>query len=355
MNDQPTDGGAEQSGPSPAQVSANRRNASRSTGPRTAAGKAQSARNSAKHGRYALTSVAITVGPFAEDPDEVQGFLDEIIKDLDPRDSVERAHAERIAQIHLQEARIDRWETAALNGTVRRKNKPQLLVAHEWVYPLIDHIAEWNAERPGAAGVRTGTVTDDGERPWELMAQWLRSANMPRITEASLRDDPKEPMGTKKWRRAFEALAVHIFPEPGLLGAWLMHRNAAMAEAEDHLRVEEETDAAVLSLNVTPPLLAQRTRITREVGQRMNMYQILRSRPCVSGLGPGLGVPVVVAELPRRCRRIRLDGAQGHLGDRCEVGGHVLVVRLDQSEEFRGRDPQALCELPDPHWPTVSP
>ncbi len=48
-------------------------------GPRTAAGKSRSSRNAVKHGMYSRSRLAITEGPFAEDEDEVEAFLDEII------------------------------------------------------------------------------------------------------------------------------------------------------------------------------------------------------------------------------------------------------------------------------------
>lgn len=84
MSDQSTDGFPVQVSLSPAQVAANRSNANRSTGPRTAAGKDRSSRNAIKHGMYARSSLAITEGPFAEDKDQVEAFLDEISDDLDP-------------------------------------------------------------------------------------------------------------------------------------------------------------------------------------------------------------------------------------------------------------------------------
>ena len=54
-----------------AQIQANRNNATRSTGPRSEAGKVTSTQNSLKHGGYATSSIAIPRGHFAEDPNEV--------------------------------------------------------------------------------------------------------------------------------------------------------------------------------------------------------------------------------------------------------------------------------------------
>ncbi len=57
------------------QVAANRKNAQRSTGPRTQDGKARSRQSALRHGVYASVEVAVERGPFAEDPEEVDELL----------------------------------------------------------------------------------------------------------------------------------------------------------------------------------------------------------------------------------------------------------------------------------------
>ena len=81
---------------SQAQLDANRRNALKSTGPRTPEGKAQSRRNALKHG---LTGAGVVLHP--EDRERLKIRLAEWTRDLDPQDAVEqwlvglrhRAHA----------------------------------------------------------------------------------------------------------------------------------------------------------------------------------------------------------------------------------------------------------------------
>ena len=283
MSDQLTDGPAAQVGPSPAQVAANRSNASRSTGPRTAAGKSRSSRNAVKHGMYSRSSLAITEGPFAEDEDQVEAFLDEMIDDLDPRDSVEAAQAHRIAQLHLQEHRMDRWEAAGLNATARGTRLTQLLVAHNYEYALIDHIAYWNAARRRDADAGDVMEPNGGtdERPRELMAEWLRELSAPGLTLDNLWDESNTPKTPEQWRRAFEVLAEYVFPEPPALGAWLMRRNALMAAREEEVGAQERANAAALCMDLMPGVLAQRTRVTRDLGHRLAMYNMMRSRPSV--------------------------------------------------------------------------
>jgi hypothetical protein len=67
-----------------AQIAANRRNARRSTGPRTVAGKRASSRNTLRHG---LTARRHAIP--AEESDGFDGFRAEMRKELAPRDGRE--------------------------------------------------------------------------------------------------------------------------------------------------------------------------------------------------------------------------------------------------------------------------
>src|SRR3990172_1601128 len=67
------------------QIEANRRNALRSTGPKTEAGKRRSRRNAVRHG---LTAETVVVA--LEDIEDYQAFEAAIIADYDARTAVER-------------------------------------------------------------------------------------------------------------------------------------------------------------------------------------------------------------------------------------------------------------------------
>ncbi|HJT08445.1 MAG TPA: hypothetical protein VJ747_16050, partial [Stellaceae bacterium] len=67
-----------------AQVAANRRNAGRSTGPRTAAGKAVVSQNALSHG---LTAEQIVL--FDEQAEDLARFREELRQALDPADDME--------------------------------------------------------------------------------------------------------------------------------------------------------------------------------------------------------------------------------------------------------------------------
>ena len=100
-----------------AQIQANRNNASRSTGPRSEAGKSASAQNSLMHGGYATSNIAIPRGHFVEDPDEITSFIGGIIASLDPRDELEHQEATNIAVAYLRLRRITTLEAESIAGS----------------------------------------------------------------------------------------------------------------------------------------------------------------------------------------------------------------------------------------------
>ena len=100
-----------------AQIQANLNNASRSTGPRSEAGKVASAQNSLKHGGYATASIAIPRGHFAENPGEIATFVDGIVASLEPRDELERQEATNIAVAYLRLRRITALEAESIAGS----------------------------------------------------------------------------------------------------------------------------------------------------------------------------------------------------------------------------------------------
>ena len=88
------------------QIAANRRNAQKSTGPRSAAGKAASSANALVHG---FTAARILV--LADEDEEVfHAMRQDVIADLDPLDMVQAALAQRIAVLLWRLERASRLE-----------------------------------------------------------------------------------------------------------------------------------------------------------------------------------------------------------------------------------------------------
>jgi hypothetical protein len=92
---------------SPAKVAANRRNATKSTGPKTLAGKKASAMNATRH---ALLSVA-PVLPIVERAEEWVAHRSATIASLAPVGYVENVLADRVASLLWRLGRVTRYET----------------------------------------------------------------------------------------------------------------------------------------------------------------------------------------------------------------------------------------------------
>ena len=93
---------------------ANRRNAQKSTGPRTAEGKDRSRFNAVKHGMTAKTLVLP-----GEDPEALQLRLDGWNDSLKPKNDLEHYLVERAVRVSWQLDRADRAEVARLAARIR--------------------------------------------------------------------------------------------------------------------------------------------------------------------------------------------------------------------------------------------
>jgi len=97
----------------PAKIAANRRNALRSTGPRTVAGKLVVTRNPIKHGIFANLQVVP-----GESPDDWEEHRAGILSSLAPVGLLEANLADRISQLLWQQARLARFQSAAITANI---------------------------------------------------------------------------------------------------------------------------------------------------------------------------------------------------------------------------------------------
>jgi hypothetical protein len=99
-----------------AQIQANRSNAQKSTGPRTAEGKAAASRNAVKHGLLAEQVVI-----HGEDPAEFDLYREGMLTELAPEGVVEAMLAERAVSLAWRLRRAERLQSAVF-ATVYREN-----------------------------------------------------------------------------------------------------------------------------------------------------------------------------------------------------------------------------------------
>ena len=140
-----------------AQIEANRRNAQKSTGPKTDEGKAASSRNALKHG---LTAQQLIL--FDETAEDFAAFLAELRQDHAPADATEAVLVERIAVAHWRLRRVWRAEAALFNNAARAamRNQTREAMRHAIAEGLEAHPPEGKkldpdeVQRLARAGVR---------------------------------------------------------------------------------------------------------------------------------------------------------------------------------------------------------
>ncbi len=93
----------------PRQLESNRRNAQKSTGPRTDAGKRRAALNGLKYGHYTVPrTMEQSMLLLGEDPLEFQAFRESLLASRQPADAVERMLVEDIAMLAWKKRRLNR-------------------------------------------------------------------------------------------------------------------------------------------------------------------------------------------------------------------------------------------------------
>jgi hypothetical protein len=187
------------------QIEANRRNALKSTGPRTEAGKETSRRNAVRHGLTAETIIGAM-----EDAEDYTAFEEAIAADYNAQSAVERELVLRLASLLWRLRRATMMETGLFELDVQhlrehRQDRQLLQGSGE----LIDELF-----RGGNRGTKADAAT-------KFARTFLRLANMPnfaldrvsryeatlwrqtgRIIYALERFDRRKPQGRKR-RRCF--------------------------------------------------------------------------------------------------------------------------------------------------------
>jgi hypothetical protein len=109
---------------SPAQLEANRINAQLSTGPQTDAGKTRSSQNAVTHGFTGRLLVGLAFGPFADNAEDLQAFVDEMIVELAPGTTQEHAEALNIIGLYVRRGRLVELEAMAIAHATRSAMLP---------------------------------------------------------------------------------------------------------------------------------------------------------------------------------------------------------------------------------------
>ena len=166
------------------QIEANRRNALRSTGPKTDAGKQVSRRNAVRHGLTAETVVSAL-----EDAEDYKAFEAAITADYDAQSAVERELVLRLASILWRLRRATTMETGLFEIQAQQlhdyqQNRQLLSNSHE----VIQTPFRWAESASGGAASSRAvsnieTLSDSGRKAdataVEFARCFLRLANLP--------------------------------------------------------------------------------------------------------------------------------------------------------------------------------
>jgi len=110
-----------------AQINANRQNAQKSTGPKTAEGKAAVSKNAVKHGLFAAETVIE-----GENQADYEAYLDNFLAELEPEGMVETMMAERFVSLSWRLKRAERMHNQAIDR----------MIEYEVTSPLARHVRE---------------------------------------------------------------------------------------------------------------------------------------------------------------------------------------------------------------------
>lgn len=130
-------------------VEANRRNASKSTGPRTARGRAHSRGNAMKHGLFAMNRSVAALTKW-EDPEEYEALVQCLVESYQPVGTPEEMEVQFIAVCWWKRSRVWRYENANISGRLVRqqveidrahKISPQGQTYYDWLRSAESEIA----------------------------------------------------------------------------------------------------------------------------------------------------------------------------------------------------------------------
>lgn len=261
--------------PATARVAANRRNAQRSTGPRTEKGKAASAKNAINHGVFVVEAEPITSGPFAEEPNEFVFKIDAIVASLAPRDAIETAVAVRIATLMNSFDRLERWSTALMKGAAR-------MSADDYAAGVGSEGQREESERFSRQlfGYLQGLVADD-TADFHMLAVLVRYHGPdPRVGVKNLWDDSTTPQNDEEWKKAFKSLLAHHWADDTTKATvWAYQLQRTLRRELDAVTGLEEQIVANRIMNRPLDLqLKYFARIRRELSEMQKQYSELQQR-----------------------------------------------------------------------------
>ncbi len=184
-----------------AQIQANRLNAQKSTGPRTAEGKERASRNALRHGLLAREAVIQ-----GEDPEEFELYREGMLQELAPAGAVEAMLAERVVGLSWRLRRAERLQNAAFAALDDCEPTPLLEARHEEWKQLKG--SEWDQDI-------SGVVDEDAALGKVAVEDFAGARVLDRLLMYERRIESSLYRTMAELRREREARAAAAAPEEG--------------------------------------------------------------------------------------------------------------------------------------------
>jgi hypothetical protein len=150
------------------QLAANRRNALKSTGPRTNSGKAIACKNAVTHGLTAADDIIINSPHLKENPDDYHALVDSLIVELQPNGTLQQHLVIKIVNCLWRYKRIIKAETAKINQQLSQEPPTidQLLTVLSYLADESEHDGpipdfDTNPEPPDPASLNQRSIPSD--------------------------------------------------------------------------------------------------------------------------------------------------------------------------------------------------
>lgn len=254
------------------ELAARRANSQKSTGPKTSEGKRRVSQNAIRHGAYAKAVTAITHGPLAEIPEEVDAFYAAIVDELRPDTPIQTALAHDIASLAWRMRRADDWENLALT-TVERA---ELGLPIDWV-----------------------TFNQDYAQRAEMAARVLSDLNAPDLTAADFEaaasalycalpdgtpspgwypDRGIRPQRSEEWRTLIDGLIAHKWKTRDHAARWAQERAVEPARRYELEREDRAQLAArkAITDGMLDKAMDMKSRLRRDLLKMLKEYTQLK-------------------------------------------------------------------------------